>query len=141
MKFSTLAIAGASVLALSAPAYSQSAKPAFAPWGVDLTAADASVRPGDDFWAFVNGGWDKRTEIDPQRSFAGIDSVLNDQIDRDVRSIIEDMAKNPSASGRIGQQIGDFYASWMDEPAIAAKGTAPLAPYLDRIADVRTGGD
>ena len=66
------------------------------------------MKPGDDFWAYVNGGWDKRTEIDPQRTFAGIDSVLNDQIDADVRSIIEDTARNPASNGPIGQQIGDF---------------------------------
>ena len=88
----------------------------------------ASVKPGDDFFDYVNGAWAKRTEIAPDRTFVGIDSVLNDQLDRDVRAIVEDMAKNSASSGRIGQQVGDFYASWMDEAAIAAKGTAPLKP-------------
>lgn len=99
------------------------------------------MKPGDDFWAYVNGGWDKRTQIDPQRTFAGIDSILNDQIDTDVRSIIEDMAKNPNGSGQIGRQIGDFYNSWMDEAAIEARGTAPLKPYLGRIAAANSRGD
>ena len=103
-------------------------KARFQPWGVDATAADPSVKPGDDFWAFVNGGWDKRTQIDPQRTYAGINSVLNDQLDKDVRTIIEDMARDPGANGVKGQQIGDFYASWMDEAGIEARGTAPLAP-------------
>lgn len=113
-------------------------KARFQPWGVDATAADPSVKPGDDFWAFVNGGWDKRTQIDPQRTFAGIDSVLNDQLDKDVRAIIEDMARNPGANGVKGQQIGDYYASWMDEAGIEARGTAPLRPVLDRIAAADT---
>src|SRR4030095_4413343 len=38
-------------------------------------------------------------------------------------------------------QVGDFYGSWMDEGAIAAKGAAPLKPYLDRIAAVNDKGD
>ena len=112
------------------------AAPKFAPWGVDLTAADTNVKPGDDFWAFVNGAWDKRTQIAPDRTFVGIDSVLNDQIDKDVRSIIEAKAANPQASGRLGQQIGDFYGSWMDTATIERLGTAPVQPYLARIAAV-----
>jgi endothelin-converting enzyme/putative endopeptidase len=110
-----------------------SSQPKFPPWGVDLTAADATVKPGDDFFAFVNGGWDKRTEIPADRTFAGIDLVLNDQVDRDVRTIVEDMARNPGASSQIGRQVGDLYASWMDEAAIEQRGTAPLQPYLSRI--------
>ena len=131
-----LLLAAASALVFT-PALAADGKPRFAPWGVDLTAMDSSVKPGDDFFAYVNGGWDKRTQIAADRTFVGIDSVLNDQLDRDVRAIVEDMAKDSANSGPLGQQVGDFYASWMDEAAIAAKGTAPLKPHLDRIAAVK----
>ena len=129
-----LLLAAASALVMT-PAYA--AAPAYGPWGIDLTAMDNAVKPGDDFFAYVNGAWAKRTDIAPDRTFVGIDSVLNDQLDRDVRAIVEDMAKNPANSGQIGQQVGDFYASWMDEATIAARGTAPLKPYLERIAAVQ----
>jgi endothelin-converting enzyme/putative endopeptidase len=135
-----LLLAAVSVLTIS-PAWATNGKPNFVPWGVDLSAMDSSVKPGDDFFDYVNGAWAKRTEIAPDRTFVGIDSVLNDQIDRDVRAIVEDTAKNPGGYGQIGQQIGDFYGSWMDEAAIAAKGAAPLKPYLDRIAAVKDKGD
>jgi putative endopeptidase len=147
-----MVLAGVAALALSIPATPSVAAPEagqlavataakFPPWGVDLAAADSSVRPGDDFWAYVNGGWDKRTQIDPQRTFAGIDSVLNDQIDADVRSIIEDASKDPASDGPVGQQIGDFYSSWMDEAAIESRGTTALTPYLDRIDAAKTRAD
>ena len=123
------------------PAMASESKPVFAPWGVDLTAMDSAVKPGDDFFDCVNGAWAKRTEIAPDRTFVGIDSVLNDQIDKDVRAIVEDTAKNPAGSGQIGQQVGDFYASWMDEAAIEARGATPLKPYLDRIAAVKDKGE
>ena len=150
MKIKTFAFAASSLLALSVPTIAATrqagpiapaaAGPKFAPWGVDLTAADMSVRPGDDFFAFVNGAWDKRTTIAPDRTFAGIDSVLNDQIERDVRSIIEDQARDPGANGRLGQQIGDYYASFMDEARVEALAAKPLAPYLARIAAVQDRG-
>ena len=114
------------------------ATPKFAPWGVDLTATDATVKPGDDFWAYVNGSWDKRTQIASDRTFVGIDSVLNDQIDKDVRSIIEAKAANPQSSGQLGQQIGDLYASWMDVSTIEQRGAAPLKPYLSKIDSIST---
>jgi putative endopeptidase len=139
MKRNLLLLAAASALVI-APALASEAKPAFAPWGVDLSAMDGAVKPGDDFFDYVNGAWAKRTEIAADRTFVGIDSVLNDQLDKDVRAIVEDMATNPAQSGRIGQQVGDFYASWMDEAAIANKGAAPLKPYFDRIAAVNGKG-
>jgi len=139
MKTKVLALAAASLLAI-APSSAWSA-PKFGDWGYDPTAMDTAVKPGDDFFAYVNGAWDKRTEIAADRTFAGIDSVLNDQIEKDVRSIVEDMAKDSAASGRIGQQIGDLYASWMDEAAVEKLGTAPLQPYLAKIAAVKTRGD
>ena len=126
-----LLLAAASALAIT-PAIARDGKPTFSPWGVDLTAMDSAVKPGDDFFDYVNGAWAKRTDIAADRTFVGIDSVLNDQIDRDVRAIVEDMAKDPAASGLIGQQVGDFYASWMDLAAIDAKGAAPAKPYLER---------
>ena len=79
--------------------------------------------------------------VAPDRTFVGIDSVLNDQIEKDVRSIVEDMAKDPSANGRLGQQIGDLYNSWMDEGTVEKLGTAPLKPYLAQIAAAKTRGD
>jgi endothelin-converting enzyme/putative endopeptidase len=135
-----LALAATSIL-IVAPATARNGQPTFAPWGVDLTAMDGTVKPGENFFQYVNGAWAKRTEIAADRTFVGIDSVLNDQLDRDVRAIVEDMAKDSASSGRIGQQVGDFYASWMDEAGIAAKGTAPLKPHLDRIAAAKDKGD
>jgi len=118
-------------------AQTPAAKPAFGTWGVRIEDGDKTVKPGDDFWAYANGAWAKRTEIAADRTFVGIDSVLNDQTDRNVRAIIEDMAKNPKANGRIGQQIGDFYASWMDEKGIEARGAAPLTPWLAQVSAVK----
>jgi putative endopeptidase len=139
MRFRHLMIAG--LLASAIPAVVVAAKPLYGSWGYDASAMNSAVKPGDDFFAYVNGSWDKRTEIAPDRTFAGIDSVLNDQIERDVRTIVEDMAKDPSANGRLGQQIGDLYASWMDENTVEKLGTQPLQPYLERIAAVKTRGD
>jgi endothelin-converting enzyme/putative endopeptidase len=140
MKIKVLALAAASLIAI-APATAAAAKPVYGAWGYDATAMDTGVKPGDDFFDYVNGAWSKRTDIAPDRTFVGIDSVLNDQIEKDVRAIVEDMAKDPTANGKLGQQIGDLYASWMDEATVEHLGTQPLEPYLKRIAAVKTRGE
>jgi putative endopeptidase len=131
-----LAGAAPAPLQAAAPSSAAAAHARYGMWGVDLTALDRSVKPGDDFWRFVNGGWDKRTEIAADRTSAGAGVLLVDEAERQVRAIVEDLARDPKASGNVGRQVGDFYASWMDEAGIEARGIAPLKPYLDRIASI-----
>jgi putative endopeptidase len=140
MKLRRVLLMATAAAAFASPALS-APKPVYGDWGYDASAMDSSVKPGDDFFAYVNGSWDKRTQIAADRTFAGIDSILNDQIDKDVRAVVEDMAKDPSANGRIGQQIGDLYASWMDEGRVEQLGTEPLKPYLAKIDAAKTRGD
>jgi endothelin-converting enzyme/putative endopeptidase len=141
MAFRRWVLAGTAAIALmGTAATSRAAAPAFGSWGYDAASMDSAVKPGDDFFAYVNGSWLARTPIPADRTFAGIDSVLNDKIDADVRAIVEDMAKDSAQSGRIGQQVGDFYASWMDEAGIETLGIGPLEPYLAQIAAVKDRG-
>jgi endothelin-converting enzyme/putative endopeptidase len=139
MSFRLTLLAAAACGSIATAALAQSA-PKFGTWGYDQTAMDRGVKPGDDFFDFVNGAWAKRTEIAADRTFVGIDSVLNDQIERDVSAIVEDMASSPAKSGATGRQVGDYYASFMDVDAIEKAGTAPLKPYLARVAAVKDRG-
>src|SRR5687767_13240514 len=68
------------------------AKPRYGDFGIDLTAMDRSVKPGDSFWHYVNGNWDKRTEIAADRTSAGVGVLLVDEAERQARAIVEDLA-------------------------------------------------
>jgi len=137
MKFKMLTLATASLLAVCVPALADAAKPAYGTWGYDPAAMDSSVKPGDDFWAYVNGTWDKNTQIAADRASAGPFVTLSDAAEKDVRQIVEGLANDPNRD-RLGQQVGDYYASFMDQAAIEAAGTAPLKPYLDEINAAKT---
>ena len=117
------------------------ARPRFGEWGADLTAMDRAVKPGDSFWHYVNGSWDKRTPIPADRTSGGVGVLLVEEAERQVRVIVEDVAKDPARAGQVGRQVGDFYASWMDTAAIEAAGTAPLKPYFASIDAIRTRAD
>src|SRR3954451_19597257 len=137
MNYKILALATASLLAIGLPASAGAQKPTYGDWGYDPAAMDRSVKPGDDFWAYVNGTWDRNTKIAADRASAGPFVTLSDQAERDVREIVDGLAKSNDGS-RLGQQVGDFYGSYMDEAAIQGAGTAPLKPYLDSIDAVNT---
>src|ERR1700683_1251745 len=81
--------------------------------GIDLAGMDKSVPPGDDFNAYTNGGWIKSTPIPADKSSYGIDAILTDETRKRTLALIQDGAN---------RQIGDFYASFMDETAIESKG-------------------
>src|SRR5437868_10236902 len=132
-----LALASASLLAIVLPASADAQKPVYGNWGYNPAAMYTLVKPGDDYWGYVNGKWDKTTQIASDRASAGPFVTLSDQSEKDVRDIVESLANDPNRS-RLGQQVGDFYGSYMDEAAIEAAGTAPLKPYLSKIAAVKT---
>jgi putative endopeptidase len=131
--------------AMAAPAATKasakSGKAQLGTWGVDVAGMDKSVKPGDSFYRYVNGTWERTTEIPADKASWGGFGVLRDLSDQRTRDIIEAAAKSKGAPGSNAQKVGDFYASFMDEAAIEAKGLTPLKPYQDKIAAIRTTTD
>jgi predicted metalloendopeptidase len=103
--------------------------------GVDLSGMDRSVAPGDDFFAYANGGWFQRTEIPADRSSFGVWDVLFDAARDHTIEIIQEAARSTEAKSD-AKRIGDFYSSFMDEAGIEAKGATPLQPELAAIAAI-----
>src|SRR5215469_13802643 len=90
--------------------------------GVANANMDRSVVPGDDFYAYANGGWLKRTEIPPDRSIVGVFTRLGDMANKRTADLIEEAAKSKASAGSGPRQIADLYNSFMNEPAIESKG-------------------
>jgi putative endopeptidase len=100
--------------------------------GIDLAAIDRSIRPGDDFFQFANGSWLARTQIPPDRASWGIGQMLAQRTDERVRTLLESAIHTKPGSD--ARKAADYYASFLDEAAVEAKGIAPLAATLARIA-------
>lgn len=135
-------LAAASLLALAAPAAAQ-VKPAeqaaaerSAQWGsfgVDFESMDRNVKPGDDFWSFVNGNWARTVEIPADRGALSQVARLNDLSHAQVRDIIVEMNGRRAALAGDDARVADFYASLADQAAIDARGAAPLLGDLKPI--------
>ncbi len=134
----TLAHTAASALLALAPfaAHSQDATKSEA-HGIAIANMDPSVKPGDDFYQYANGGWIKRTEIPPDRGRIGIFSTLDDLSNKRTAGLIEEAIKANAPAGSNTRKIADLYSSYMDEAAIEAKGLEPLRPHLEAIAAIR----
>ncbi len=110
-------------------------KPTFGTFGFDTAGMDRSVAPGDDFFAYANGNWVRTTEIPADRSSFSSFNVLTEQAAQRTRAIVEEAARDTAAGGEAGK-IGDYYAAFMDEAGIEARGAAPVQPALQRIAAI-----
>src|ERR1700748_2347529 len=109
-------------------------KAAIGAFGLDLSAGNSAVKPGDDFFAYASGNWYDHFEIPPDRTSYGAFNELDDLSKQRVREIIEQAAASHPAAGTAAQKIGDYYAAYMDQAAIEANGLAPAAADLKRIA-------
>jgi len=95
--------------------------------GLDLSAFDRSVRPQDDLYRFVNGGWIDRTELPAERAFYAAYTELADKVDGDLRAIIEDLASGPPRrQGSAAQQVVDMYTSMIDVTRSDELGVSPI---------------
>ena len=137
----TIAAAFLSGCGETAAPVAEAPKAAVGSFGVDLAQMDATVHPGDDFYSYVNGTWLKTFQIPADRARYTTGTSVSEKVEADVHVILEEVAASKGAPGTVAQKVGDLYAGWMDEAGIESRGLAPLTPYLDEIAAVKTRAD
>src|SRR5690349_2018140 len=97
-----------------------SGHPQYGTFGFDEAGMDRSVAPGDNFYDYANGTWQKNITIPPDKSTYGLFTVLDDLSRSRTRQILDEAEKNPAS------KIGNAYASFLDTAAIEAKGLSPI---------------
>src|ERR1700743_3513092 len=73
--------------------------------GVVMANMDPSVKPGDNFFLYANGGWLKRAVIPPDRSRIGVATALSDLSNERTLTLIEDAGKTNPPAGSNAQKI------------------------------------
>lgn len=100
--------------------------------GVDPGMMDRTVKPGDDFYAFANGNWDKKTEIPADRSSVGGFFIAAETTDRQIGQLIAEIQKSKAPANTDEGRIRDYYKAYFDTAGIEAAGLAPLKADLAR---------
>jgi putative endopeptidase len=106
--------------------------------GITVANMDPTVRPGDNFYLYSNGGYIANTKLPADRAAIGVFTGLSDLSFKRTASIIEDAAKSNAPAGSEQRKIADLYHSFMDEGAIEAHGMPALKPHLAAIASIHT---
>ncbi|MDO5503606.1 MAG: M13-type metalloendopeptidase [Actinomycetia bacterium] len=109
--------------------------------GLNLDHIDHSVRPQDDLFGHANGAWIAANEIPDDRGRYGSFDMLREQAEADVRAIVEDVAAGSPQPGTVAAQVGDLYASFMDEERIESLGIEPLRVELDKVEKITSPAD
>jgi predicted metalloendopeptidase len=103
---------------------------------VDEQDIDRSIKPGDDFYRYANGGWLASVSIPVGQPSYDTRAVLTSKTSQRVRDLIQEAASSHLAKGSLQQKVGDYYASFMDEAGIDAKGMTPLTEELATISSI-----
>ena len=115
--------------------------PRLGDWGVEVEHISETMAPGDDFNRYVNEGWLDNTEMPQGFSRYGSFTELHLLSEGRIEGIIEEAIAADAEAGSTQQQIGDLYASFMDQETLESRGFEPAQPMLDRIAAASTHDD
>jgi len=123
------------------PAMAQDS-PHFGTWGVDLSSMDKSVKPGDNFYDYVNGAWQKTAVIPADRSQTGSFEDLQILSEKRLRAIMDDLEKKPAAAlNPEEKKLRDLYDAFEDTAAIEKNGLKPIQKDLDYLNGLKTLDD
>ena len=100
---------------------------------VDIANMDQSVKPGDDFNQYANGGWIKNNPVPDDKTQYGSFTVLYDANQIKLQELVLESAESSAPAGSIAQKIGDFYNSGMDTTTIESRGMQPIEASLAQV--------
>lgn len=116
-----------------APVISAGAKSGISKSGLDLTNLDRSVKPTEDFYKFATGGWQKLHPLPAAYSRFGSFDMLQENVNKQVSSILTTLTKKKYAEGTTDRKLSDFYKLALDSARRNREGLSPVKPYMDEI--------
>ena len=139
----SFALIPAGVRAAEPPATTPStAAQRYGTWGVDLAGMDRSIKPGDDFFKYVNGKWAATTKIPPDKSSYGAFAILSDLSEARERALLERWAAGKALkAGSDEAKVATIYRTFLDEASAEKLDVKPIQPRLDAIRKAKSRED
>lgn len=99
---------------------------------------DLTVSPGEDFYRYTTGGWQKNNPLKPEYSRYGAFDVLAENNEIRLNELFDGLSKSKAAKGTVEQKIADLYLMGLDSVRLNDEGVAPVMPYFNQLEAVRT---
>jgi putative endopeptidase len=110
--------------------------------GINVQYMDKNVKPGDDFFRYVNGLWLDKTEIPNDRVRWGSFDELRQNTDKDALAILKEAVNNKSLDLKSDQaKAVNVYKTYMDTVSRNKLGVKPILPTLNKINAIKTVQD
>ena len=103
----------------------------------DLSNLDTTIHPAHDFYQFVSGGWQKNNPLPAEFSRFGSFDKLELDNQKQLRSLMEELAVSSAEPGSIDEKIGTYFRMGMDTALIEQQGIQPIEEGLRAIAGIR----
>src|SRR4029453_10811958 len=65
------------------------AKLKYGAWGFDLSGADTSTKPGDDFFRYASGTWVDKMQIPPDKPAYSLRLAMTDLTEQRLKDMLE----------------------------------------------------
>ena len=109
--------------------------------GIDLENMDTSYVPGDDFYMYATGGWQKANPIPDENSRYGTFDKLRENNQEQLQGLIEELGAKDHKLGTNAQKVGTLYSIGIDEGKLNAEGYEPIKPILAEIDEATSKKD
>ncbi|WP_187478217.1 M13 family metallopeptidase [Amniculibacterium sp. G2-70] len=109
--------------------------------GINHAYMDPSVRPQDDFYNFVNGGWMKTAVIPSDKASWGSFNGLREEVDVASLGILNKILSEKYTPNSEGEKIQALYGSFMDWKSRNAQGINPIKSDLAKIDGLKSIAD
>ena len=110
--------------------------------GINVSYMDTTVKPSDDFFRFVNGGWIAKNEIPGDLGAYGSFTELREKNQSVLLEILRKAGANENyKEGSDQRKAADFYSVGMDSLMAEQAGVSVLKPYQEKIADIQNKQD
>lgn len=109
--------------------------------GLNLSYMDNSVRPQDDFYNYVNGGWMKTAEIPSDKPSWGSFNALREDVDVASLDILNKILSEKFPANSEGEKIQALYGTFIDWNKRNAEGINPIKSQLAKIDAIKSVKD
>ncbi len=110
--------------------------------GINLEYMDKNVKPGDDFFRYVNGEWFDKTEIPADRTRWGSFDELRQNTDIDALTILKEAVNNKKLDPNSDQMKAvNVFKTYLDLDTRNKLGITPIQSTLDQINKIKNAND